>query len=203
MMKNSSASRQALVSNRAVMGSLMWARAVSIALAVLFSLVFDATAHNALVIDMNRVRVESRAGEEIRAASEELRGALREEIRVREEVIRQDERKLADERGSLQPAEFRERVRAFEGKVIEQRKFAEEQSRRLQFAMRRAQAQLGRATQAVLAEIMKQAGAELLFDKTQIVLVAEEYDITDEVISRLNEVVEPGTFKELEAPPEE
>lgn len=202
-MRSSSASRQEPVSRPGLRGVSMKIRAGVFALIAACSLGEAATAHNVLVIDMNRVRTESRSGVEIRAASEELRSTLRDEIRTREEAIRNEERKLAEERATLEPAEFRQRVQAFEGQVIEQRKFAEDQSRRLQFAIRRAQARLSRVTQSLLARVMEQSGAELLLDKTQIVLAAEQYDITDEVISMLNEAVPDGGFTQLEAAPEE
>ena len=196
MMKKCSVSRQALVS------SLLSTRRQALA-AVLgaIALPFEAMAQqgNVLVIDMNRVRFESRAGTEIREASAALRQEIRGLIQVRERSIREEERKLAAERDDLSADDFRERVQAFEQQVFDQRKFAEDESRRLQSLIARAQAQLTRATQRVLADVMRESGAELMLDKSQIVLTIEKLEVTAEVIKRLDQRLPAGSFADLEA----
>jgi len=195
-MKKCSVSRQALVS------SLLSTRRQALA-AVLgaIALPFEAMAQqgNVLVIDMNRVRFESRAGTEIREASAALRQEIRGLIQVRERSIREEERKLAAERDDLSAEDFRERVQAFEQQVFDQRKFAEDESRRLQSLIARAQAQLTRATQRVLADVMRESGAELMLDKSQIVLTIEKLEVTAEVIKRLDQRLPAGSFADLEA----
>lgn len=195
-MKKCSVSRQALVS------SLLSTRRQALA-AVLgaIALPFEAMAQqgNVLVIDMNRVRFESRAGTEIREASAALRQEIRGLIQVRERSIREEERKLAAERDDLSADDFRERVQAFEQQVFDQRKFAEDESRRLQSLIARAQAQLTRATQRVLADVMRESGAELMLDKSQIVLTIEKLEVTAEVIKRLDQRLPAGSFADLEA----
>lgn len=177
-----------------------FAALLSLTVLLFVALPEEAAAHNFLVVDTNRIKQESRAGKEISSTIEMLRASLRQEIMTREEVIREDEKRLAQERDTLTPEDFRARVSAFEQKVLAQRKFAEEQSRRLQFTIRRAQAQFERITRNLLAAIMQEAGAELLLESSQIVLASEEFNITDEVIERIDAAIPEGSFKVLETP---
>ena len=144
------------------------------------------TSYPVLIVDMQRIKTESAAGRDMLSKSAEIREIIRSELSEREEVLRLEEQKLAQERSSLEPQEFRDRVRAFETKVFETREFAEAENRRLQALLSKASALLRDQATTVLTVIMRERGAGVLLDATQIVLSIDNLDITNEAIERLN-----------------
>ena len=142
-----------------------------------------------LVVDMQRIKSDTAAGRDMLNKTVEIRKRIQDAIAARAESLREEEQRLAEERDSLDPADFRERVRAFEQQVFANREFSERESRRLQLVLSRASALLTERATLVLAAIMREREAELLLDATQIVLSADRLDITNEAIRRLDAVM--------------
>ncbi len=195
-MPNSSASRRVRASSVAVArraGAALVALALALAGPAALAQGDDAAPVAAptavLVVDMQRIKSDTAAGRDMLAKTVEIRRRIQAGIEEREAALREEERRLAEERGSLGPGDFRERVRAFEQQVIDNRAFSERESRRLQLVLSRASGLLRDRVTAVLAAIMRERGAELLLDSTQIVLSADRLDITDEAIGRLDAVM--------------
>ena len=148
-----------------------------------------APAVTVLVVDMQRIKSDTAAGRDMLNKTVEIRKRIQDAIAARAESLREEEQRLAEERDSLDPADFRERVRAFEQQVFANREFSERESRRLQLVLSRASGMLRERATLVLAAIMREREAELLLDATQIVLSADRLDITNEAIRRLDAVM--------------
>lgn len=188
-----------------LIGPVRAVAALILALLMVTSPAFSQSATRVLVVDMDRMRAESLAGIGIDRATTAFREEIKSEISAREAAIRAEEQLLARERADLSQADFRERVEAFDAQVQAQRRLAETESRRLQLARARSQALLTRATQEVLAAMMRESQAHLLLDKSQIILSANAIDITEEAIKRLNSRTPEIAFElpETEPPPQQ
>ena len=64
--------------------------------------------------------------------------------------------------------------------------FAQSESRRLQIMRRRAADLLRDAATRVLSQILRERGGKLLLDESQVILSADELDITEIAITRLD-----------------
>ena len=142
-----------------------------------------------LIVDMQRIKSETSAGRDMRSKTIEIRRRIQAGIAARSESLRAEERRLAEERESLDPEDFRRQVVSFEQQVFANREFSEQESRRLQGLLSRASALLREQATAVLAEIMRERKAEVMLDSTQIVLSVDRLDITDEAIRMLDRVL--------------
>lgn len=198
MMTSSSALRQAPVSRRLhLSGASFWPWRTLFAAAFAFFLALPVMAQEigpvapvpVLIVDMQRLKNDTAAGRDMFSKTAEIRKRIQAGIAEREQNLRKEERRLAEERGDLSPEAFRERVRAFEQQVFSNREFSERENRRLQQVLSRASGLLRERATAVLATIMRERGAEVLLDSTQIVLSADRLDITDEAIRRLDEIL--------------
>lgn len=198
MMTSSSALRQAPVSRRLQLsGASFWPWRTLFAAAFAFFLALPVMAQEVgpvapvpvLIVDMQRLKNDTAAGRDMFSKTAEIRKRIQAGIAEREQNLRKEERRLAEERGDLSPEAFRERVRAFEQQVFSNREFSERENRRLQQVLSRASGLLRERATAVLATIMRERGAEVLLDSTQIVLSADRLDITDEAIRRLDEIL--------------
>lgn len=142
-----------------------------------------------LIVDMQRIKSDTAAGRDMRSKTIEIRRRIQAGIAARSERLRAEERRLAEERESLDPEDFRAQVRAFEQQVFENREFSERESLRLQRVLSRASTLLREQATAVLAGIMRERRAEVMLDATQIVLSVDRLDITDEAIRILDRVL--------------
>ena len=141
-----------------------------------------------LVVDMARIRTETAAGKDMMVKIEDIRRRVEADLGERAVALREEERKLAEERDGLSIEEFRERVSVFEKQVFANRGFSERANRRLQLVRSNGSKLLRERVTAVLARIMVVREADVLLDSTQIVLSIDSLDITDEAIARLDEV---------------
>lgn len=139
-----------------------------------------------LVVDMQRVQRDSAAAISVREQSDALRTELEQIIADRAEAISTEEADLAERRGDLTEEEFRERVLAFEERVFANRDFAQRESGKLQTLMAQAGNTLRRRIAPILAEVMRERGAQLMLDTSQVVLSADTLDVTEEVLQRLD-----------------
>jgi len=155
-----------------------------------------------LIVDMQRIKSDTAAGRDMLAKTIKIRSRIQKGVAERGDRLRVEEKRLAVERETLEPEKFREQVRAFEQQVFENRELSERESRRLQLVLSRASALLKERATAVFAAIMRERGAQILLDSTQIVLSADQLDITDEAIRRLDSIM-PEMPIELVEPEQE
>lgn len=151
-----------------------------------------------LVIAIERVLEESVAAQNIRGQIEAARSVLRDEAAGTDQALKAEEEELVALKQTLDEDAFEVRVRAFEDRVREARRGAQEKGAALQAAIAAARSDLRRRLTPVLVAIMRDKGATVLLDETQVVLSARELDVTDEAIARLN-VVAPSLA--LDYPP--
>ena len=142
-----------------------------------------------LIVDMQRIKNDTAAGRDMRAKTVEIRKRIQADLAERGERLRAEEERIAAERSELSSEAFRARVRAFEQQVLGNRDFSERESRRLQLVLSRASALLRDRATRVFKAIMRERGAQVLLDSTQIILSVGALDITDEAIGRLDELM--------------
>lgn len=155
-----------------------------------------------LIVDMQKVQRDSAAAKSVREQSTAIRLDIEKTIAAREALIRTEEKELAELREKLSADEFRERVRQFETKVFANRDFAQGESAKLQAALSDASTRLRGKIAPILATLMKERGAQVMLDSSQVVLSIGRLEITNEVIERLDAEV-PTLTLSLEPPSKE
>ncbi len=189
MMMNSSALRQVQGSRfpfRIFIAGLM---AYVSVFAANYALAQDERDIGILVIDMQKVQRDAAASVSVAAQIAELRDELEAIIAERSQEISREETELADERGQLTIEELRTRARAFERKVFAHRDFEQQETAKLQLLQAKAREAIRGRMLPILAEIMREQRAEIMLDKTQVVLSKDTLDVTEEVLRRLNEAM--------------
>jgi len=100
----------------------------------------------------------------------------------------------------LTASEFRARVREFEKKVFANRDFAQQGSEKLQAVRTQASNRLRREIAPILAQLMRERQAQLMLDKSQVILSADTLDVTDEALERLDAAMPTMRLAPLEPP---
>ena len=139
-----------------------------------------------LIIDSDRLYLESDYG---RRVAQEL-AALAEEVQAENdrivETLTQEERSLTLRRPEMSPEAFRAESEAFDAKVQEVRRARDAKNVEFQLANAEARATFEERVQGILAEIMLERGAVLVMEQRNVVLSVRTANITDEAVARIN-----------------
>ena len=147
------------------------------------------------LIDINRIFRLSTALNGVREEVGAREQRYREEITAAEERLRQQQEELSQKRGVLSPQEYAIEEASFRGEVENLQKRVNERNQELQEIMAQSQQQVQEETVRIVAEIALERNFALVFDASQLVIAAEQINISDEVVERLNE-----RFPSLEIP---
>lgn len=155
-----------------------------------------------VIIDMQEILRESTAVNELQDRIERQRTSYQEELRRREEELRDSEQQLIRERSTLQPEVFARRRQELEQTVSEAQRDIQQNRQRLDRAfsegMRDVQLQVIR----IADQIANERGANLVLEKSTVLLSHQAFEITEETLGRLNEALPRIEPEELEAPEE-
>lgn len=140
-------------------------------------------------VNLNRVMHDCTAGEAIRkeldAKGQQFQAELTKENQGLS-AARQDFEKV---RGTLPQAEAEKKWHELEGKYAQADKMLQERRHTLNRAGSGSFAELKKATVEIILQLSKENNYAAVFSQESVILAADQFDITDKVIARLNEKV--------------
>lgn len=139
------------------------------------------------ILDVERVLTQSEAGKNALKQITDQRKRYQDEISKAEDQLRNEERDLVQSRATLAADAFDEKRRAFERKVQDTQRLVQQRSGTIDGMMRNAREQIGKAALAALQELIKERGFNVVLDRKQIVATDPGLEVTDEVLSRVNQ----------------
>lgn len=139
-----------------------------------------------VTIDQDRLFAQSLYGKEILNALDQQSVALAADNRRIEADLTAEEKALTEERPRLDAATFREKADAFDKKVVAIRQEQDNKARDL--VQRREAVRQGFFKDAlpILTEIVRAHGAVVVMETRAVILSADQIDITDEAIARID-----------------
>lgn len=140
-----------------------------------------------IVVDFQSVVRRSAAVRSIQDQINELRRGYQEEFGRIEEDLRATEAELTDQRPGMVPEAFMEQRRAFEERVIEAQREAQARRTALDEALNQAMDEVRTALLEIVADIAGERGADLVLDRSQVVLVDHGLEVSEEALVRLDE----------------
>ncbi len=138
------------------------------------------------ILEVEGVLRDSSAGKAAGTQIGDLRKRYQAELQKAEETLRNEEAELVRLRTTLSQEAFDEKRRAFERKVQDIRKLAQDRNGTIDGMLNDARNQISRAALTALEELMKERNFNVVLDRKQIVATDPALDITQEVISRVN-----------------
>jgi Skp family chaperone for outer membrane proteins len=139
-----------------------------------------------VVIDQERLFLDSAFGRRVTATLEGAAAALSEENRAYEEILMAEERALTDQRPGMAAEEFRALADAFDVRVEGIRRQQEAKGRALADFRDAEQQRFFDAALPVVAQVVAESGAVVVLDTRAILLAVDEIDITDRVLARID-----------------
>lgn len=173
-----------------------------LALAILFagapgSAAADPPQPKIVIIDMQQILRESTAVNDLQDRIETQRLSYQEQLRAREESLRESEQQLVRDRSSLQPEAYARRRQELEQTVSEAQRDIQQNRQRLDRTfsegMREVQLQIIR----IADQIADERGANLVLEKSTVLLSHPDFEITEETLDRLNRTLPALELEEL------
>lgn len=142
-----------------------------------------------LTLDRERLLAETRFGRAVEAQfQKDSETLIAENLRL-EQALEAEERALTDQRPTLPAEEFRKLAEEFDTKTEAIRAAQDAKSRAITSRRDAERQRFLQAAIPVLAELMRDTGAVAIFDKEMVILSLRGVDITDEAISRIDDVL--------------
>jgi outer membrane protein len=141
----------------------------------------------AAVIDYQRILREARAAQSIREQIERRREAYQGEIGREEERLRATDQAFAKQRSLLAPEALAEKRRDFEKEVVEVQRMVQERRRKLDLASAAALNEVKQSLIEIVTGIAEARGFNLVLPSSEVLFFARSIDLTDEVLTRLDE----------------
>jgi Skp family chaperone for outer membrane proteins len=138
------------------------------------------------VLDFQLVMRESAAAKDISRQINAYRQRYRNEIKAQEDTLRNEERKLKQQRAILTPQSFEQKRQEFERRVIAVQRSVQDRTRQLDRALNLALNKVQKAMLPIIAKLTENEGFNVVVDKSQVLFAKKSLDITKIVIAELN-----------------
>ncbi len=146
-----------------------------------------------LVINQDRLFNQSLYGERIMAEIQAEKTALEATIRQIEADLEAEEKALTEQRSKMTTEAFRKLADAFDEKVQGIRKTQQAKGVKLAEKLEHARGAYYKRVLPILAEVMKERGAQIVLDQRMVFASDNSVDITDIVAQRSDASIGDGT----------
>lgn len=149
-----------------------------------------------LLINQERILLDSLAGQDLLAQEEEKRSQLVAEARSIDAAFEAEERELTEKRGTIPPEEFSRLAEDFDSRVVAARQRQDERSNALAQELDRARRQFFAEVAPFLVQLMDRYGAYAIFDENSVLLADQRLNITGAVIEEIDAAYSDATSDE-------
>lgn len=142
---------------------------------------------NVLVVDVQSLLQNSKAAKMVHGQIEQKRLEYTKEISHEEEVLRTERDTLQRQEATMSPEILNKKGREFQQKVNDLDRNVQAKRQALEKSNNDALSKIQQAMLRIIADIAKQRRANLVFQRTDLVLFDRSFDVTDEVMQKLDE----------------
>lgn len=182
-------------------GRPCWTRRRALALALLPLVPAAALAQQGsrvLAVSRRRLLNETAYARALVEAEQRMTSKLQSRIDEIKRELAEEEQELARLRPTLPRDEFEARTSAFDRRVRSERREAQRQAAALQTAFRNERVKYLGILDSVLEQVRADRGASLIVNADDALAVDPAIDITDEVITRFDQAVQPPEIPDLD-----
>lgn len=140
-----------------------------------------------MVVDVQALLQNSKAAKMVRGQIEQKRNEYTKEISHQEEALRAERDALQRQQASLSADALNQKGREFQQKVNDLERNVQGKRQALEKSNGEALSKIQEEMLKIIADIAKQRKANLVFQRTDLVLFDQSFDVTDEVLQKLDE----------------
>jgi Skp family chaperone for outer membrane proteins len=139
-----------------------------------------------MVVDVQALLQNSKAAKMVRGQIEQKRNEYTKEISHQEETLRAERDALQRQQAALSPDALNQKGRDFQQKVNDLERNVQGKRQALEKSNGEALSKIQEEMLKIIADIAKQRKSNLVFQRADLVLFDQAFDITDEVLQKLD-----------------
>ena len=151
----------------------------------------DALPPPVLIIDNERLYIESQYGKQIRAELDAAAESLRAENERIVAALTEEEKSLTERRPDMSVEDFRAEAEEFDTRVQEIRRARDAKERELQQARADGRVTFFEQVRPIVGQLMIDKGALAVLDSRSVFVAVRSADITDEAIASIDNALLP------------
>jgi Skp family chaperone for outer membrane proteins len=140
-----------------------------------------------MVVDVQSLLQNSKSAKMVRQQIEGKRNEYAKEISQQEETLRQERDALQRQQSSLSADALNQKGREFQAKVNELDRNVQSKRQALERSNAEALEKIQEVMLKIITDIAKDRKANLVFQRSELVLFDQGFDVTDEVLQKLDE----------------
>jgi outer membrane protein len=140
-----------------------------------------------MVVDVQALLQNSKAAKMVRGQIEQKRNEYTKEISHQEETLRAERDTLQRQQTSMSADALNQKGREFQQKVNDLERNVQGKRQALEKSNGEALSKIQEEMLKIIADIAKQRKANLVFQRADLVLFDQAFDVTDEVLQKLDE----------------
>ncbi|OSQ42432.1 membrane protein [Thalassospira sp. MCCC 1A01428] len=152
-----------------------------------------------MIVDFEGIMREASAMQDMRKQVEKRRDSYQTEIEKRQQALRDEDQKLAQQRTLLSADVLQQKRAEFQKKVAEFQKFAQGRNKVLDEAVNEARIKFQKKLIEIIADVAEERKATLVLHKSQVILHANAMDATKEIFEKINAAIPSLTVEFKEA----
>ena len=142
---------------------------------------------NILVVDVQSLLQNSKSAKMVRQQIEQKRAEYAKEISQQEEALRKERDALQRQQASLSAEALNQKGREFQAKVNELDRSVQAKRQALERSNAEALEKIQQAMLKIITDLAKDRKANLVFQRSELVLFDQGFDVTDQVLQKLDE----------------
>lgn len=142
---------------------------------------------NILVVDVQSLLQNSKSAKMVRQQIEQKRAEYAKEISHKEGMLRQERDTLQRQQNSLSQEALTQKGKEFQAKVNELDRSVQAKRQALERSNAEALEKIQEAMLKIITDISKERKSNLVFQRSELVLFDQGFDVTDEVLRKLDE----------------
>lgn len=140
-----------------------------------------------MVVDVQSLLQNSKSAKMVRQQIEQKRAEYAKDISHQEETLRQERDSLQRQQSSLSAEALNQKGREFQQKVNDLDRSVQSKRQALERSNADALEKIQEVMLKIITDIAKDRKANMVFQRSELVLFDQNYDVTDEVLRRLDE----------------
>ncbi|MEE8333076.1 MAG: OmpH family outer membrane protein [Alphaproteobacteria bacterium] len=155
----------------------------------------SATSLEIAVVDVQKILRESEASKTIRPQLAKLKKEYRARFKQQEQDLRAANQDLSRQRTILSPEAYDEQRKAFRKRASKVQREVQAAQRQLDGALATAMRKVHRALLGITAKYARKEGVMMILPKSGVLLMEPRFDITGEILKRLNKQLPTVTIE--------
>ena len=141
------------------------------------------------VVDLNLILSESKAAKNATKQFEEIQKSTEDEIIVSDKKMLDERNKLIEQQSVIAPEAFELKAKDYEKRLQEYQSDKQNKLRKLEGVLQKARNEILENVKPILENLSKEIGVTVILEKNSVLLSANNMDITDNVIKKLNKAL--------------